>query len=209
MMKNYTFTIDQFWPFFFDRCVQFVQLTTVDIRINRLVPWKKLKKDQTFPIPPNKQHNLFLMQFSFRCCLWWFITLGPWSFSNDVILNNPFFITSFIEWISFNSYGIQISSFSTSKRRCIWRSIVDFGIFNISSISRTVTWRSYLIMALIWSPLTSFGRPERCSSLNENSPERNLSNQFRHCLLRGTTSLTAWKTGDFCEFKKKELHRMF
>ena len=36
------------------------------------------------------------------------------------------------------------------------------------------------IMALIWSSSTSFGRPERCSSLSEKSPERNLSNQFRH-----------------------------
>ena len=126
-VENYTFTIDQFWPFFFDRCIQFVQLTKVDIRINRLVPWTQLKKYHTFPIPSNRQHNLFLMQFSFRCCLWWFITLGPWSFSNDVILNNPFFITSensfqkgsnslrlrcksqammlFVKWISFNSCG--------------------------------------------------------------------------------------------------------
>ena len=29
IVKNYTFTIDQFWLFFFDRCVLFVQLTTV------------------------------------------------------------------------------------------------------------------------------------------------------------------------------------
>ena len=94
MVKNYTFMIDQLWPFFFDRCVQFVQLTTVDIRINRLVPWKQLKKYYTFPIQPNRQHNLFLMQFSFRCCLWLFITFGPWSFSNEVIVNNPFFIIS-------------------------------------------------------------------------------------------------------------------
>ena len=35
-------------------------------------------------------------------------------------------------------------------------------------------------MALIWSSLTSFDRPERCSSLSEKYPERNLSNQFRH-----------------------------
>ena len=91
------------------------------------------------------------MQFIFQCCLWWFIALRPWSISNDVILNNPFFITSdicfkkgsislrlrwksqalmrFVKWISFNSCGIQISSFSTSPRRCIWRSIVEFGIF--------------------------------------------------------------------------------
>ena len=48
-----TITIDQFWPFFFDRCVQFVQLTTVEIQINRLVPWKQLKKYHTFPIPPD------------------------------------------------------------------------------------------------------------------------------------------------------------
>ena len=53
MVKNYTFTIDQFWPFFFDLYVQFVQLTTVDIRINRFVPKKQLKK-YTIPIPPNR-----------------------------------------------------------------------------------------------------------------------------------------------------------
>ena len=39
---------------FFYRCLQFFQLTTVDIRINRLVPWKKLKKYHTFPIQPNR-----------------------------------------------------------------------------------------------------------------------------------------------------------
>ena len=95
MVKSYTFTINQFWPFFFDRCVQFVQLTAADIRINRLFPWKQLKNYHTFPIPPNRQHNiLFMMPFSFRCCLWWFITLGPRSFSNHVMINNPFFITS-------------------------------------------------------------------------------------------------------------------
>ena len=37
-------------------------------------------------------------------------------------------------------------------------------------------------MALIWLSSTSFGRPERCSSLSKKSPERNLTNQFRHCL---------------------------
>ena len=92
MVKHYTFTINQFWPFFFDRCVQFVQLTTVDIWINCLVTWKQLRKYHTFQIPPNRQHYHFFMQFSFRCCLWLFITLGPWSSSND--LTNPFFITS-------------------------------------------------------------------------------------------------------------------
>ena len=51
MVKNYTFTIDQFWPFFFDRSVQMVQLRKVDIQINLLVPWKQLKKYDTFPIP--------------------------------------------------------------------------------------------------------------------------------------------------------------
>ena len=60
--------------------------------------------------------------------------------------------------------------------------VVDFGIFNISLISRTVIWRSDSIMALILSSWTSFGRPERCSSLSEKSPERNLSNQFWHCV---------------------------
>ena len=171
MVKNCTFTNDQFWPFYFDRCVQVVQLTTVDIRINRLVPWKKLKKYHTFSIPPNRQRKLFLMQFSFRCYLRWFITLGPWSFSNDVIVNNPFLITSdnsfqkgsnslrlrcnsqalmlFVKWISFNSCGIPISRFLTNPRRCIWLSIVDFGTFNISSNSCTVTWRSDSIMVLI------------------------------------------------------------
>ena len=54
MVKTYTFTIDQLWPFFFDRCVQFVHLTTVDIRINRLVLWNQLRKYHTFPIPPNR-----------------------------------------------------------------------------------------------------------------------------------------------------------
>ena len=37
-------------------------------------------------------------------------------------------------------------------------------------------------MALSWLPSTSFGRTERCLSLNEKFPERNLSNQFQHCL---------------------------
>ena len=41
-----------------------------------MVSWKQFKK------------------FSFRCCLWWLMTLGPWSFSNEVILNNLFFINS-------------------------------------------------------------------------------------------------------------------
>ena len=36
------------------------------------------------------------------------------------------------------------------------------------------------------------------------------SNLTRLCRLRGTTSLTTWKKGDFCNtFKKKVLHRMF
>ena len=106
-------TIHQFWPVFFDRCVQFVQLTTVDIRNNRLVSWKQLKKYHTLPIPPNRQHNLFLMQFSFQCCLWWFITLWPSSFSNDVTLNNTFLITSdnsFQIRIEFIAFKMQITS---------------------------------------------------------------------------------------------------
>ena len=116
MVKNYTSTIDQFWPFLIDRCVQFVKLTTVDIRIIRLVPWKQLKKYHTFPIPPNRQHNLFFMQFSFRCCLWWFITLKPSSFSNDVIVNNSFFIisdNSFQKRIEFIAFKMKITSVDT------------------------------------------------------------------------------------------------
>ena len=88
----------------------------------------------------------------------------------------------FVKWISFNTCGIQISDFLTSTGRYIWRTIVDFGISNISLISRTVTWRSDSIMASIWSSPTSFGRPEHCSFLSEKSQERNLSNKFRHCL---------------------------
>ena len=37
-------------------------------------------------------------------------------------------------------------------------------------------------MVLIWLSSTSIGQPERCLSLNEKSPEQNLSKQFRHCL---------------------------
>ena len=81
----------------------------------------------------------------------------------------------FIKLIPFNSCGIQISSFLTNPKRCIWRSIVDFGMFYIPSISRTVTWCSDSIMALIWLSSTSFGRLERCSSLSKKSPKRNLS----------------------------------
>ena len=117
MVKNYTFMIDQFWPFFFGRCVQFVQLTTVGIRINCLVPWKQLKKDHTFRIPPNRQQNLFLMQFSFRCCLWRFIALGPWSFSNDVIVKNTFSIisdNSFQKRMEFIAFKIKITSVDAS-----------------------------------------------------------------------------------------------
>ena len=121
MMKNYTFTNDQFWPFFFDLCVQFVQLTTVGIRINRLVHWKRFKKYYAFPIPPNRQHNLFSMQFSFRCCVWWFITLGPWSFPSDVIAINPFLITSdnsfqkIIEFIAFNMFNMSTNKCQKEK----------------------------------------------------------------------------------------------
>ena len=44
-------------------------------------------------------------------------------------------------------------------------------------------------------------------SISENLTDSDLK---RTMILRGTTSLTAWKTGDFCEFKKKKvLHRMF
>ena len=113
IVKNYTFTIDQFWPFFFDRCIQSIQLMTVDIQINRLVPWKQLQKYHTFPITPNRQHNLFLVQFTFRRCLWWFITLGLWSFSKNVIVNNPFFITSdnsFKKKIEFIAFKMKITS---------------------------------------------------------------------------------------------------
>ena len=86
---------------------------TVDIRINRFVPWKQLTKYHTFPIPPNRQHNLLLVQFSFRCSLWWFIRLGSWLFSNDVVVNNSFFITtdnSVSKRIELIACNIQITS---------------------------------------------------------------------------------------------------
>ena len=66
-------------------------------------------------------------------------------------------------FFSFNSCGIQKSSFLTSPRRCIWRSIDDFGIFNISSIYCIVTRWSDSIMALLifeWKiPRTEFIKP--------------------------------------------------
>ena len=43
LMKYDTFTIDQFCSLLIEDCIQFVQLLTVDIRINRLVAWKQLK----------------------------------------------------------------------------------------------------------------------------------------------------------------------
>ena len=170
MVKNYTFTIDQFSPFFFYRCVQFVQLTTVDIRINRLVPWKQLKKYHTFPIPPNRQNNAFLMRFSFRSCLWWFIKLGPWSFSNDVILNNPFFITNdnlfkkgsnsfhlrcksqafmrFVKWISFNSCKIQILIRKREMTNLgICKIVLQFII--LDNVSKTIC-QPLQIIKIIW-----------------------------------------------------------
>ena len=43
-----------------------------DIRIDSLVPWEKLKINNTFEIPPNTQHNLLLMNIGFWCrlCHW-------------------------------------------------------------------------------------------------------------------------------------------
>ena len=58
-----TFTIDQFWSLLVDGSIQFLQLLTVDIRINRLNSWKQLKIYHTLPIP-NLQHNLHLVNIS-------------------------------------------------------------------------------------------------------------------------------------------------
>ena len=38
LMKYDTFTIEQLWSLLVIGCIQFVQLLTVDIRFNRLVP---------------------------------------------------------------------------------------------------------------------------------------------------------------------------
>ena len=72
-----------------------ILLAGVDSRIDSLVPWEQLKINNTFEIPPNTQHNLLLMNIGFWCRLCRFISLPPWSFSNDVIVNNPFFIARY------------------------------------------------------------------------------------------------------------------
>ena len=103
-----------------------------------------------------------LMQLSFWYGLCWIIMLGPWYFSINVIVDNPFFIVSdnsfqngsialrlkcvsqilicCVRWISFYSCGTQISSLLTSARRSIWFSIVVWYIYCFA-ISRTVIWR--------------------------------------------------------------------
>ena len=122
-----------------------------------MVSWKQIKPYQIFPIPPDSI-IFFWCNSAFDVC------------------------GGFVKWNSFTSCWIQISSILMSPRGCIWQLIVDFVFFNISSISRTVSWRSDSIMALIWSSWTSFGRPELRSYLSEKFPKRNWSNQFRHCL---------------------------
>ena len=57
LTENDAFTICQFWPRFLDFFVQFHWLATVDIQIDSLVPWKQLKINNTFEIPPNTQHT--------------------------------------------------------------------------------------------------------------------------------------------------------
>ena len=59
------------------------------------------------------RRHAFLAVWRSGCFLWWFIMLGPWSFSNDAIVNNPFFITSdnsFQKRIEFIAFKMQITS---------------------------------------------------------------------------------------------------
>ena len=57
--------VDQFWVFFFNFFLQFIQLLTVDIRINISTGWKELRVENFLPIPPNRKHSLLLIKVCF------------------------------------------------------------------------------------------------------------------------------------------------
>ena len=95
---------------------------------------------------------------------------------------NPFFITSdnlfekkglnslhlrcksqtlmrFVKLISFNSCGIRISSFLTSPRRCIWRSIVEFH-YGFDVVIINFIWLTWTLLIFEWEiPRTEFMKP--------------------------------------------------
>ena len=65
LMEDNAFTSCQFWMLFLDFFVQFYYLAAVDIHIDSLVPKEQLKRNNTFEILPNTQHNLLLMNIGF------------------------------------------------------------------------------------------------------------------------------------------------
>ena len=123
---------------FLYRCGQFFQLSTVDIRINRLVLLKHLKN--TTPLQSHQTDNIIF----FWCNSAFDVVCGGSSrmdynrfrtrllqtihFSSPVIIllkkeSNSLrlrcksqALMRFVEWISSNSYGIQISSFFNESK---------------------------------------------------------------------------------------------
>ena len=61
LVEYNTFPILQLWLLLFDGNIQFVQLTTVHIRIDGLVDQQQLEKYNSLSIPPYREHHLLLM----------------------------------------------------------------------------------------------------------------------------------------------------
>ena len=163
MMENYCLVSGRIFRAFFSYCsLETDSLCSVAFSIDGF----------TLLIPPNTEHYLRAMDI--RVCRWfgWLAGFHIWFFALGVVC-----MFGILErWNNNQITPSLIKPHELSYRFNIWPTIVDFGIFNIPSISRAVTWRSNSIMALFWSSSSSFGRPECCSSLSEKSPERNLSN---------------------------------
>ena len=103
-MEHNTISIDQFWPLLVNRLLQMVELLTAENRIEGLVVVEQFTVDDSLPISPNTQQNLPGRQSGLGDDLGRLAALRPRSFSLDVVVRDPLFITShhpLLKWVEF------------------------------------------------------------------------------------------------------------
>ena len=100
--------VDQFWAFFFclNFFLQFVQLFTINIRINRIIAWKEI------------------VTFCFWVYIWWIRRASPWSFSFKIIVDDQFIIPSY-KWVrkKWWFFSRLINKLPFPVRRVSWASV--------------------------------------------------------------------------------------
>ncbi|KAK6735348.1 hypothetical protein RB195_018511 [Necator americanus] len=131
------------WVLLADLVGQSLQLSAIDLGSNCRVVRQQFETVDFMNSPPDAQHDLLLMDFTFHERIWHFITSAPRTFVGVVDVEDPFFISSDNDDQPVESAASveQLSadvqaSLAVSVAQCMWEPLTE--LFHLSERSQSI-----------------------------------------------------------------------